>query len=149
MVWETASHNPVRELQIKGNAVALFSPDGEWLVTGSADEYRLWQAGSWEPGLAIKRDRAGDMYGAMAFSPDSRMLALLRGRNSEVQLISVPDGVELARLDTGRPLCFSPNGRFLTTAGDDNRSIFVWDLRLIRQQLAALRLDWGSIDNKK
>ena len=82
------------------------------------------------------------MYGAMAFSPDGLILALLRGRNSSVQLISIPGGKELATLDTGQPLCFSHDGRFLATAGEDMQSVFVWDFRLIRQQLAALKLDW-------
>lgn len=38
-------------------------------MTGSAEEYRLWRVGTWEAGSRIERDRAGDMYGAQAFSP--------------------------------------------------------------------------------
>ncbi len=142
MVWETATCQPVRELPVKGNAVGLFSPDGQWLLTGSEQEYRFWKVASWQPGLAIPRDRAGDMYGSMAFSSDGLIVSLLRGRNGNLQLISVPDGRELAALDTGPPLCFSRDGRFLATAGEDLRAVFVWDLRLIRQQLAAMKLDW-------
>jgi WD40 repeat protein len=142
MVWEMATAQPIKELVVKGVAMALFSPDGQWLVTGSEQEYRLWRVGSWEPGLGIPRDRAGTMFGRMAFSPDGRILALLRGRNSEVRLIAIPDGQELATLDTGPPLCFSGDGALLATAGENLRSVFVWNLRLIRQRLAALNLAW-------
>jgi WD40 repeat protein len=142
IVWEMATCQPVHELVVKGNAAALFSPDGRWLVTGAEDEYRLWKVGSWEPGLKFPRDRAGDMFGRMAFSPDGRILAVLHSRNSDVRLIALPGGQELATLDTGPPLCFSRDGSLLATAGDDLRTVYVWDLRLIRQRLAALNLDW-------
>ncbi len=82
------------------------------------------------------------MWGRMAFAPDGRMLAVLRGRNSNLKLVSVPDGKELAALDTGFPLCFSPDGTQLVTAAADARSLLVWDLRLIRQGLRAMNLDW-------
>jgi WD40 repeat protein len=82
------------------------------------------------------------MFGSMAFAPDGRILALLQGRHRIVKLISVPDGKELATLDTGMPLCFSPDGGQLVTAGEDHRSLLVWDLRLIRQELRAMKLDW-------
>jgi WD40 repeat protein len=65
------------------------------------------------------------MLGYMAFSPDGRMLALLHGRNRNVKLIPVPGGRELATLDTGLPLCFSPDGDQLVTAGEDLRSLLV------------------------
>ena len=141
-VWEMATMQPIKELLVKGNAMALFSPKGEWLATGSEEEYRLWKVGCWEPGLEFPRDRAGDMFGRMAFSPDGRILALLRGRNSDVRLVSIPGGQELATLDTGPPLCFSGDGTLLATAGEDARSVLVWNLPLIRERLAALNLDW-------
>jgi eukaryotic-like serine/threonine-protein kinase len=142
MVWEMATCQPVRALVVKGSSAALFSPDGQWLVTGAADEYCLWKVGSWEPGLRIPRDRAGDLAGGMAFSPDGQILAVVRGRRSDVRLIALPSGTELATLDTGPPLCFSEDGSLLATAGEELHTVFVWDLRLIRQRLAAMNLDW-------
>ena len=143
-IWTTATGQPTQELPVVGSATCSFSRDGEWLVTGSAEEYRFWKVGAWQAGPAIPRDRAGDMPGDMAFTPDGRILALLRGRNAGVTLVSFPEGKELASLDTGRPLAFSPDGDRLLTTGESSRGLLLWDLRLIRQQLAALQLNWDS-----
>ncbi len=143
-VWMSGTGQPIQELGVVGSATSLFSPDGEWLVTGSAEEYRFWKVAAWQAGLAIPRDRAGDMPGDMAFTPDGHILALLRGRNTGVTLVSFPEGKELASLDTGRPLAFSRDGGQLLTTGESSRGLLLWDLRLIRQQLAALQLNWDS-----
>jgi len=144
-VWMTETGEPIQELAVAGSAICSFSPDGKWLVTGSAEEYRFWKVGAWQAGLTIPRDRAGDMPGDMAFAPDGRMLALLRGRNTGVTLVSFPEAKELASLDTGRPLAFSPDGGQLLTTGESSRGLLLWNLRLIRHQLAALRLSWHSM----
>ena len=141
-IWSTETWQPIRELPASASSGCRFSPDGAWLATGSTEEYCVWRTDDWERVIAIPRDQAGDLLGYMAFSPDGRMLALLHGRNRNVKLISVPGGRELATLDTGRPLCFSPDGGQLVTAGEDCRSLLVWDLRRIRQELGVLGLDW-------
>jgi hypothetical protein len=141
-VWSTQTWQPIQELPVDGNAICVFSPDGQWLVTSSGKECRLWKVPSWEAELVMSRDRAGDLPGMMAFSPDGRTLAYLHGRLSGVRLVSVPEGRELATLDTGSPLCFSPDGHQLATMEDNQRVPLVWDLRLIRQRLAAMKLDW-------
>jgi eukaryotic-like serine/threonine-protein kinase len=181
-VWEMQSLKPVKELPVSGSAKCRFSPDGRWLVTGSAKEYRFWQVPSWEPGLGISRERIGDMWGEMAFSPDGRVLALLHGRNMGIKLVSVsnshepgraelllgpniraaqqrrptgstrpmrdPESIEaiqtLATLEAGGPLCFSPDGGWLTTVEESRQALLVWDLRLIRRHLASMGLDWDA-----
>lgn len=143
-VWTTRTWQVVKELPVKGNAICLFSPDGQWLVTSSAEDYRFWKVGPWEPGSVIPSDLGGDTSGAMAFSPDGTVLALLHGTRVGVKLLAVPSGHELATLETGPPLCFSPDGSQLATAGKDWQSLLVWDLRLIRRQLAAMKLNWAD-----
>ena len=78
----------------------------------------------------------------MAFSPDTRLLAV-RKSAAEVQLLSPEDGREIARLPGNRlwPLCFSPDGTLLAVVEDEAR-VRLWDLRLLRQELAKLNLDW-------
>jgi serine/threonine protein kinase/WD40 repeat protein len=142
MVWETQTGQPIKELPVPGNAGCAFSPDGRWLLTGNAEEYRFWRVASWDTGLAVPREGAGDMFGSMGFSPDGLLAALLIGRNSGLRLIAVSDGHELATLDTGKPLCFSRDGGQLATATEDGRFLLVWDLRAIRRHLATMKLDW-------
>jgi WD40 repeat protein len=141
-IWSTETWKPIRELPVNGNAVCAFTPDGKWLLTSSGEEYCLWSADTWEPRLKLPRDKAGDMPGAIAVSPAAPLAALLHGRNTGVKLVSIPDGQELAFLDTGEPLCFSRDGNLLATTSEDRQNVLVWDLRLIRQELRALGLDW-------
>jgi WD40 repeat protein len=141
-VWSTDTWKPIQELRVTGNAVCSFTPDDRWLVTSSGEECCLWSADTWEPRWRLPRDRAGDMHGGIALSADPPMAALLHGRDRGLKLVSIPDGRELAFLDTGEPLCFSRDGSLLATTSEDHRNVLVWDLRLIRKELRALGLDW-------
>ncbi|HEV3078773.1 MAG TPA: protein kinase, partial [Gemmataceae bacterium] len=147
-VWEAGSGKLVRDLprsEIQGDAEVAFSPDGQWLMTGTPREYRFWQVGSWQPGPVIPREHAGSPFRCLAFSPDSRTLAIAHSSRI-VQLIDATTRQELASLtapDLQRinHLCFSPDGTQLL-AYTDSRMIQAWDLRFIRQQLAIMGLDW-------
>ncbi len=141
-VWRTETWKPVTNLAVNGSARCAFTPEGKWLLTGSGEEYCLWSVDTWEPKLKLPRDHAGDVQGGIALSPAAPIAALLHGRNSGVKLVSIPEGRELAFLDTGEPLCFSRDGSRLATTSEDRRNVLVWDLRLIRQELRALGLDW-------
>ena len=61
-----------------------------------------------------------------------------------VQLLAAGSWQELATLEEGVPLCFSPDGGKLALYSVDSRMVLVWDLRLVRRQLAAMGLDWGT-----
>jgi WD40 repeat protein len=129
-----------------GDAIVGFSPDGRRLVTGSQAAYQFWEVGSWSPvGRPIPRDRA-NLRGPLAFSHDGSVLAIATSPR-EVQLIDPGTGGVLATLTAPDPqliswLSFSPDGGRLAVASE-GRVIQVWDLRLIRRQLARMHLDWG------
>jgi tetratricopeptide (TPR) repeat protein len=69
-----------------------------------------------------------------------------------------PGVVRLRMADTGRelarlmapvecrllPRCFTPDGRQLIVLGDDLQAFYIFDLALIRRQLARLGLDWDA-----
>jgi hypothetical protein len=84
-----------------------------------------------------------------AFSADSSMLALESGKGT-ILLIDTAIGRELATLDgptqdVAASIAFSPDGSRLIATGNGNpHSVHVWDLRLIRHELAGMKLDWAA-----
>jgi serine/threonine protein kinase/WD40 repeat protein len=132
-VWNVHTGSLVTNLPVGENVAVAFSPQSRWLVTGAPQEYRFWKVGSWESAHAVPREHAGDMYGSMVFSPDGRTIALVRGRNTDLNLIEADTGREWATLEAGEPHCFSPRGNWLVTSEADGL-VRLWDLRRIRQQ---------------
>jgi WD40 repeat protein len=149
-VWDVAGDRllepPPAGIPDKGPAMGRFSPDGRWLVTSGQSDYRVWRVGHWEdPPVIIPRENSGTMAGALAFSRDGRLLAIL-ATPVEVQLIDLETFAELARLLAPDArfisgLRFSPDGRVLAAA-TDMRVIQLWDLRAIREELRGMGLDW-------
>src|SRR5262249_32131955 len=93
----------------------------------------------------LPREHGGSLAGPVAFSPDTRLLAVARAPR-QVCLLETETGLEVGRLTSPEPLrverlSFSPDGsRLAVVLG--NQTIQVWDLRLIRTQLAKMGLDW-------
>jgi serine/threonine protein kinase/WD40 repeat protein len=143
-IWDARSGQLVRNLPtriLEGDATVAFSPDGRWLVTGSGRGYQFWEVGSWEPGPFIAKEH--DSFGAMAFSWDGNVLAILKSPRY-VQLIDVATGSELAGFEASQNithLCFSLDGSRLA-AGCAHQVIHVWDLQAMRRELAEMGLDW-------
>jgi serine/threonine protein kinase/WD40 repeat protein len=138
-IWEASSGIPVREMPSAGGRVR-FSPDGRWLAE-SAGGLRLWEVKSNSRGPEI----GGDHFG---FSPDAKLLAVETGLG-EVRLVDPSSGQEYARLedpnqDRASYITFSPDGTKLITTNDDDPSIHVWDLRLLRTELSEMGLDWDQ-----
>ncbi|HTU89418.1 MAG TPA: protein kinase, partial [Gemmataceae bacterium] len=143
-IAEARTGKLVRQLPVEEGSGARFSPDGRWLAT-SGGGCRLWAVDSWQEGAYI----GGGNYhggGSLAFSPDSKLLAAETGHGA-VRLVDPDTGREYARLenpnqDRSFHICFSLDGTQLAITNNDSRSIQVWDLRMIREQLAKMKLDW-------
>ncbi|MCW5554531.1 MAG: protein kinase [Verrucomicrobiae bacterium] len=145
-VRELPTGRTVATLPVGENVSVAFSRDSRWLVTGSPVEYRFWDVPSWQPDRGIAREQAGDYVGAMVFSPDGRLLVLVQRRDTLLQLLDAEDNRPLATLEAGVPLGFSGDSRFLVTLAEDERTVLLWDLALIRRQLATLNLDWFPLE---
>ncbi|HXG47470.1 MAG TPA: serine/threonine-protein kinase, partial [Methylomirabilota bacterium] len=143
-IWDLSTRSLVRELPVNGSATVAFSPDSRLLASGS-QRCQVWEVGSWRE--LHRTESTADMVLASAFSPDGRILAITKGRRS-VQLLEPASGQVLAELEApgAAPLSwlrFTPDGASLL-ALEWTRDIQVWDLRRLRAELAALKLDWES-----
>jgi len=142
-VWDGQTGKLLRNLPAEGTATVAFSPDGQWLVT-AATEYKFWRTDSWKPHSVIQG--IADLGGRMAFTPDGKVLAVKVSRDL-VRLVETSTKRVLADLEaTPRParvqgLCFSPDGTQLAVACG-TEGLRVWDLRRVRDGLAAMQLDW-------
>jgi WD40 repeat protein len=146
MVWSLPTGTLQQKLPLQDSAQIAFSPDNKWLVTASSLEYHFWEVGTWKPAHSIPRKGASDHAGVLSFTADGKMLAIAEGRSS-VRLLDPDTCREWATLEAPMPseitrLQFNADGSQLAAACRDGHVIQLWDLRLIRQQLAAMKLDW-------
>jgi hypothetical protein len=132
-LWDvTCGWRITRTIDHSGCARAVaFSPDGHWLAVGATQPgISLYDRGSCdvEPSFGIPFDAVW----AMAFSPDSRILAAASSSHREVLLWDLAAGRERVRLrGHGSPvfsLAMAPDGRSLATAGREDGRIIIWNL---------------------
>jgi len=129
------------------SVIATFSPDGRWVLTGSADRTaRLWEA---ETGREVRRfEGHTDIINAVAFSPDGRFVLTGSGtpealvedeeelaeiaRDYTARLWDVQSGRELRRFEGHAgpvfSVAFSPNGQYILTGSGDNTAR-LWAVR--------------------
>jgi len=143
-VWNVPKRRLECELPFPGAARVAFSPDSK-LLAASGTKYEVWQAGSWRRLYEVRKPDSENAPGAMLFSPDNRWLAVIE-RGHEIVLLEAATGIELARLrspqQTGiTALCFSADASKLLALQTD-QSLQIWDLSVMRRELAALGLDW-------
>ena len=142
-VWDARTGNLVREFPVPGLCAVGFSPDGRWLATAGGG-LRVWRVGTWDEGPPVPDAAAAVGW---AFAPDGGTLAV--GGHGAVRLVRSADGAELVRLPLpgqGKftPRCFSPDGGRLYVTDLETGGVVVWDLRLLRQGLVELGLDWDA-----
>jgi WD40 repeat protein len=144
-IWDVARGTLVHRLPHEGEypGVAV-SPDGRRLVTGVRSEFFFWKVGSWELEARLPRGHRS-LFSSIAFTRDGRLLALAQDRN-RIGLYNAATLRRLATLEIPGPadlsgLSLSPDGTRLAATTQQN-VIALWDLRRLRQGLAALDLDW-------
>jgi WD40 repeat protein len=141
-IWRMDTGELVKELLPGVGMMGVrFSPAGTWLATTGCG-LRLWHVGTWEAGPEI-----GNCLG-IAFSDDESLLALENG-SGRVRLLEVSTARDLAELadpaeDRAGWVGFAPDHTRLITATQVGKVFHIWDLRLIRTELAELGLDWDT-----
>jgi tetratricopeptide (TPR) repeat protein len=119
-----------------------FSPDGRRFATREFHgELKLWATDGWK---LVYRLRDGE--GPLAFSADSRLLAVVAGAG-RLRLLDGQAGTPLVVLETPdrhmgmRHLTFSPSGQYLAAATAESSAV-VWDLAALRRGLDEVGLEW-------
>ena len=156
-VYDTVTGKELRTIGQAGSGARHLtpSPDGRLLGAVTNDGIHVWEAAT-----GTELYRFGGPQGrptGLAFSPDSRTLALFGEVGSAAQLWEVATGK--LRLTVGghlgavRGVAFSPDGRLLATGGDDTTAL-LWDWRALAllgrpapAELSAKRLDelWDDL----
>jgi WD40 repeat protein len=152
-VWDSGSGENVLSLEHTG-VLRTFaaSPNGTWIAASLADENRdgptlgLWQAATGKRLMML--DGPKPPVTAMAFSPDSVLLASAGCHNTDVWLWQIPSGDPMLLLPDATEGCsveavaWHPQGRvlacggidWLSTGGSDGR-VTLWDV-FERKQIA-------------
>jgi len=143
-IWDARSGDLLRTLNLPAPSRVVFSPDGHWLAT-STTEYQLWAVGSWQPKSPPSPGNEIPEWNFTAFSPDGRVMAR-ETESNKIQLLEASTEKPLATLEAPGSIAvgkieFSPDGSQLAAVQYDQQ-VQLWDLRLIRRELAQMHLDW-------
>lgn len=141
-VWDVATGRPAPPGEVAGILAVTASPDGRWLVGGTADydaRVQLWDAATGSRQLTMTGQRGAAT--ALAIAPHSMMLASASASDGTVWLWNLATGepalliIEAADGCTVEALAFHPNGRFLAVGGIDwlatggsDGAICLWDI---------------------
>jgi hypothetical protein len=129
-----------------------FTPDSRSLMIGLAGEYQIREVGTWRLIHRIGRD-SSELHGPAAFARDGSMMAIVPAIG-QISLIGMSSFEYISTFtspasSSSEPqriaaLAFSPDGTRLAAACWTPHAVQLWDLRLIRCQLAAMGLDWDA-----
>jgi WD40 repeat protein len=143
-IWDAQSGEVVKRIDVDGPPKAAFNPAGTRLVVNGRHHGRIYSVPGWICEAEIPEHATGG-FGHPCYSPDGRLLAMTRN-GYLIQLLDATTLQELATLEVTQPLnsgllTFSPDGTLLAVVFGANAGV-LWDLRLIRERLAAMNLDW-------
>jgi len=150
-LWDAVSGKEIAVLRGHEDGVVFtaFSPNGRMVVTSSPDKTaRLWDAATGKE-IAVLRGHEGAVASA-AFSADGRVVTA--SADSTARLWDAATGREIAAFrdhDTVRSAAFSPDGRFVLTAGSTAR---IWPVLPGGQQLvdlACARVPWPLFEEQR
>jgi serine/threonine protein kinase/WD40 repeat protein len=144
-LWDAATGEPLRSLTVGGQTAVHFAPDGRSLLTSRGDGIDFRGLDDLKPARRVAPDV--HLYPPpVAFTADGCLMATELAPGV-VSLLDTETHRTVARLidpngDRARFLTFNPAGDQLVAVATYDRAVHVWDLRLIRERLAEIHLDW-------
>ena len=146
-VWDAADGKLIRDLLTDSiSTVVAFRPDGKQLATSSHKEIIFWETDTWKEVRRIPM--SGEAQPALAWDRRNLLLAYTPSRyhvelqdaeaGRKLATLEAPDGLQVAGM------VLAPGGDRLVVWSGKPTHIRVWDLRLLRQRLAELGLDWDA-----
>jgi WD40 repeat protein len=128
-LWDAATGEPCATLPHPGYVLSLaFSPDGESLVTGNFadDRLRIWDVATARVRKEIQGPGRPVLF--LTLSPDGKRVAAWAGR-APFRVYDITSGEPLYSTE-GRPLAYSPDGRWLAIVrAAEDRTVVLLDAR--------------------
>ncbi len=131
---------------------SCFSHDGNLLAVSESKQITIYSTENWTALGTIPR--VGQGVGSVSFSPDNQYLAVAHLNYVGLYTTTNESFTEVAKLQTAVPqqisgislnenptLIFGPSSRYLAVGTTEN-STQLWDLKLLREKLSAIDLDW-------
>jgi serine/threonine protein kinase/WD40 repeat protein len=149
-VWSAKDGRRVVQLLTNEYAVVTFSPNGRTLATTTPRECILWKTDAWSAEKhCLYINLVGPEAPAVTFSPDSSVLVLpfapWAATLIDPQTTNVLAGLSPPlTAQTPKSMVFSRDGRYIAISTSRNM-VHLWDLRIMRRELAALGLDWTDV----
>jgi signal transduction histidine kinase len=145
-VWRLDEPGPPRALGDEGG-LAVFSPDGRWLVVGTGGSFLMHDTVDWRLRREVRRDTASALSGVVAFDREGRTMAVTHTLR-QIRLLETATGRPIGTLDAPTPeritsMSFSGDGRLLAAA-TSNAEVHLWKLDELRQGLRGLGLDLSA-----
>jgi WD40 repeat protein len=146
-LWNADTGAMVHEWIFDDQSMVSFTPDSRLLVISRDNEFTIHDVQTQQRLRRISRD-AAQYPGYVAFSPDSTIIALEMAPGI-IHLKEMATEKTIAKLEDpngerGGWMGFTPDGTKLVVSTAYAHSVHIWDLRLIRQQLANIGLDWDA-----
>jgi WD40 repeat protein len=143
-VWDLEKQTLVTNIWVGLAPRGSFSKDGRWLAV-SGERFELREVATWKLAPPLRLAETKPIFGAAAFSPDNRFLAVVVNwftvhlfdlqRFESVGVLRPPAPVQL------RGLTFSPDGGQLAGYGSEAR-VALWNLRAMERRLDEVGLGW-------